>query len=186
MTEANQVAQGCAGASREKYPALMDYITSRQGASWDQFRDDERDAVSGRLDSVANDLRRAQADYGSYPYNSAMKEFLGLDIEKDSRAYYMANQVKYNAALGQARRQVEQMIPERRPLKIVAARCKKTGKPVRTHTFIGPDQIMIEGASLSLQNGRVRVRLSYGFSLETIMVKAALAMKAGVPYGEEP
>jgi hypothetical protein len=186
MTEANQVAQGCAGASREKYPALMDYIASRQGASWDQCRDDERDAEGGRLNSVADDLRRAETDFGRYPYNDAMKEFLGLDIEKDSRAYYMATKVKYSAALGEARRQVEQMIPERRPLKIVAARCKKTGKPVRTHTFIGPDQIMIEGASLSLQNGRVRVRLSYGFSLETIMVKAALAMKAGVPYGEEP
>ena len=68
-----------------KYPALMAYIADRnnlaKAANWcRQLRLDEEEARIGtvNLAEVAQQMTQAQAEYGAYPYNSAMGTFLGL------------------------------------------------------------------------------------------------------------
>lgn len=173
----------------ERYPALMAYIASRSAEPkwYDQLRADEAEAFAGGLADVAAQLKQAQADYGAYPYNSAMGEFLGLplrDNHQPAHGYYMAGKVADHFALGEATREVERLIANLKPLRVVAARSKADGKPCRFHVFGGPNQIKIEGAEIVASNGKVRVRLSSNWSTETAMVKAAAALRSGQPYGE--
>jgi len=176
-------------SAAERYPALMAYIASRSAAAkwYDQMKADEAEAFAGGLADVAAQLKQAQADYGAYPYNSAMGEFLGLplrDNHEPAHGYYMAGKVADYFALGEATREVERLITHRKPLRVVAARSKADNKPVRFHAFAGPEQIKIEGGDIVASNGKVRVRLSSNWSTETAMVKAAAALRSGQPYGE--
>ena len=172
----------------ERYPALMAYIASRSAEPkwYDQLRADEAEAFAGGLADVAAQLKQAQADYGAYPYNSAMGEFLGLplrDNREPAHGYYMAGKVADYFTLGEATREVERLIAERRPLRVVAARSKADRKPCRFYTFIGPEQVKLEGNELVARNGKVRVRLASNWSTETAMVKAAAALRTGQHYG---
>jgi hypothetical protein len=178
--------------ARAKYPALMTYIEDRSGvtgaAKWDRLREDERAAHAGDLADVATQLAQAQADYGQYPYNSAMGEFLGLPLGANTEpafGYYMAGKVLDHHRLGEATREAERLIAEGKPLYIVAARCKTTRKPVRLHTFKGPEQVKIIGASVQVSNGKRRGTLTSNWSIETAIVRAAEALRTGRPYGEE-
>ena len=188
--------------ARETYPALMAYIDSRNALpttarGTDQLRLDEAAAAdAGGFADVAAGLERAQADCAAaqapgretYPYDSAMCEWLGLPVNRgtheSTHGYYMASRIRDYAALGTARREAERLIGEGRPLRTVAARAKATGKPVRYRTFVGPDQIKVEGDTVTASNGKVRVRLSSNWSVETCLVRVATALRTGVAYGE--
>ena len=184
--------------AHEKYPALMAYIDSRNAIPkwYDTLCADEAAAVRGELADVAADLTRAQADYAAaqapgrntFPYNSAMGEYLGLPINpgnhEPEHGYYMAACVMSHAAFGVAQREASRLIAEGRPLRIVAARAKATRKPLRFHVFAGPEQIKIEGESAVIHNGKVHGRLSANWSTETCMVALALALRTGAAYGE--
>ena len=175
----------------ERYPALMAYIDARsRAADWfAQLRADEAEADAGGLADVAAQLRQAQADYGRYPYNSAMGEFLGLPLRENgepARGYYMASQVMSHHRLGEARREAERLIAEGRTRRVVAARSRTTRAPVRFHTFAGAEQIRIGtgGSTVAIQNGKMRGTLSSNWSIETTMVRLATALRTGAPYGE--
>lgn len=176
-------------SAQDRYPALMAYITSRSALPkwYDQLKADEAEAFAGGLADVAAQLKQAQADYGSFPYNSAMGEFLGLPLgsnHEPPHGYYMASKVADYSALGKATREVERLVSCLKPLRVVAARSKADGKPVRFHVFGGPQQIRIEGNEVVASNGKVRVRLASNWSTETAMVKVAEALRTGQPYGE--
>lgn len=176
----------------ERYPALMAYIDNRSTRTdmhWTaQLRLDEAEAAKGGLADVAAQLRQAQADYGAYPYNSAMGEFLGLPIRPGNNepphGYYMAGRVMVHHAMGEAQREAERLIAEGKPLRVVAARSKTTRKPVRFHTFVGPEQIRIEHGSVAIWNGKVKGTLSSNWSTETAMVRLAVALRTGAAWGE--
>ncbi len=177
----------------ERYPALMAYIEDRSASTNDmhwceQLRLDTAEAERGGLADVAAQLRQARADYGAYPYNSAMGKFLGLPIRPGNNepphGYYMAGQVMAHYALGEARREAERLIAEGKPLRVVAARCKRTRKPVRFHTFVGPEQVRIEHGAVAIWNGKVKGTLSSSWSVETAMVRLATALRTGVAWGE--
>lgn len=148
--------------STSKYPNLMAYIADRnqlqKSHEWcDQLRKDEELARSGGLREVAEQMRQAQADLGAYPYNRAMGEFLGLPIKgngEPKHGYYMANEIKTHFALGEAQRRAEVLIGEGRPIRFTLAHSKKTGKPIRFATFQGPEQIKVDGRTVSLNNGK--------------------------------
>ncbi len=173
------------------YPALMAYITDRsrdeQASHWcNRLREDEAAARLGEFADVVADLRRAEADYGSYPSNAGMGRFLDLPLDaanEPPHGYYMARQVAAHYSLGVATREADELIKANRPLKIVAARSKATGKPVRFHTFVGPEQVRIEGNCVVIRNGKVRGRLESNWSVETALQRAAEAMRTGVAYG---
>lgn len=172
-----------------KYPALMAYIASRSAMKpwYDQLRADEAEAVAGGLGDVAAQLRQAQADYGSYPYNSAMGKFLGLplrDNHEPAHGYYMANQIMAYHAMGEARREAERLIVEGKPLRVVAAKSKATGKGCRFHVFQGPEQIRVEGGAIVLNNGKRKGTLTSNWSVETAVVKLVAALRSGAAYGE--
>lgn len=176
-------------SAQERYPALMAYIASRSALPkwYDALKADEAEAFAGGLADVAAQLKQAQADYGSYPYNSAMGEFLGLPLganNEPAHGYYMAGKVADYYTLGEATREVERLIANLKPLRVVAARSKSDGKPVRFHVFGGPQQIRIEGNEIVASNGKVRVRLASNWSTETAMAKVATALRTGQPYGE--
>ena len=173
----------------ERYPALMAYIATRSAVRpWhDQLGEDKRAALRGELADVAADLRRAQADYGKYPYNSAMGEFLGLGLRENHEpphGYYMASQVMSYFALGEAEREARALVEQGKTLKLVAARAKATRKPVRFHAFTGPAQIQIGEGCVTLANGKVRATLSGGYSVESVMQNLAAALRTGAAYGE--
>lgn len=175
--------------ANEKYPALMAYIASRSAVKpwYDQLRADEAEAVAGGLGDVAAQLRQAQADYGRYPYNSAMGEFLGLplrDSGEPAHGYYMANQVMAYHAMGEAQREAERLIAEGRPLRVVAAKSKATGKACRFHVFQGPEQIRVAGGAIMLNNGKRKGTLSSNWGVETAVVKLVAALRSGAAYGE--
>ena len=176
--------------ARAKYPVLMDYIATRSAVQpwYDQLNADKAAAFAGQFADVAAQLRQAQQDYGRYPYNSAMGEFLGLPLRDNgepSHGYYMAGQVKDYHAMGEATREAERLIAEGKPLYIVAARCKKTRRPVRLHTFIGPQQVRIMGTVFEVSNGKHRGTISSNWSTETAIVRLATALRTGAPYGED-
>jgi hypothetical protein len=139
------------------------------------------------MTAVAADLKRAKADYGKYPYNLAMGQFLGLPIREGNNepphGYYMACCVESYYALGVARREAERLIAEGRELLIVAARSSKTRRPIRFQRFRGPDQIRIEGNTAVLSNGKVRATLRGNWSTETCMEAIATALRTGAHYG---
>lgn len=175
--------------ARAKYPALMAYIESRSAIPkwYDTLRQDEADARDGKLAEVAQQLAQAQADHGSYPYNSAMGEFLGLplrDNHEPAHGYYMACGVLSHHRLGEATREAEVLIAMGRPLYIVAARSKATRKPVRLHTFKGVAQIRINGTIAEISNGKRKGTLRSNWSVETAIARLAIALRTGQPYGE--
>ena len=106
--------------ARARYPALMAYIEDRNrldgaGAWCDQLRKDKAEAEAGGLSDVARELRQAQADLGSYPYNRDMGAFLGLTIENNNEprhGYYMACGVMASHAMGEARRTPEALFDQ--------------------------------------------------------------------------
>ena len=159
----------------EKYPALMAYIRDRSSGdektAWNILRADEAAAVEGSHVEVAQDLENAQADYAAaqiakggsgYPYNSEMGIFLGLPLRSNHeppRGYYFANQVMKHFRFGAAKREIQSLLANGAPLKIVAARDKASGRPIRFTTY-KPHQIQIEGNSLVCRNDKRSVRLS--------------------------
>lgn len=176
---------------QERYPALMAYIEDRSGregaAKWNGFYEDKRAAEAGGFADVVGQLRQAQADYGKYPYNSAMGEFLGLPLRENHEpavGYYMASQIMVYHAYGVAKREAERLIAEGRTLRVVAARSRTTRKPVRFHAFAGPEQIRIEPGHVAISNGKVKGTLSSNWSLETTMERLAAALRTGAAYGE--
>ena len=184
--------------AHEKYPALMAYIDSRNAIPkwYDTLCADKAAAVRGEVADVATDLTRAQADYAAaqapghstFPYNSAMGEYLGLPIRpgnhEPEHGYYMACRVMDRAALGVAQREAAALIAAGKPLRVVFARTQGTRKPIRFHTFTGPDQIKVDGGTVALFNGKVRGRLASNWSTETCLVKLVAALQTGAAYGE--
>jgi hypothetical protein len=185
----------------EKYPALMAYIRDRSSAdertAWNMLRADEAAAIEGSYLEVAQDLENAQADYATaqmakggsgYPYNSDMGIFLGLPLRSNHEpplGYYFASQVMKHFRFGVARREVQSLLEGGAYLKIVAARDKATGMPIRFATF-KPHQIQIEGSAIVCRNDKRSVRLSSNWSIETALQKVAEALRTGKHYGYEP
>jgi hypothetical protein len=140
----------------EKYPALMAYIADRsskdENTAWNMLRLDEAAAVQGDYAEVAQELENAQSDYAAsqiakggsgYPYNSEMGIFLGLPLRSNHeppRGYYFANQLMKHSRFGAARREVEALLANGAHLKVVAARDKTSGRPIRFTTY-KPHQI---------------------------------------------
>jgi hypothetical protein len=175
-----------------KYPALMCYIADRNSAQTSkewcaQLRLDEETARCGGLSEVAEQMKQAQADYGSYPYNSAMGEFLGLPIKpgngEPEHGYYMASGVMKHYMLGVAQRRAAALIADGKAVRFVLARNKKTGQPIRFATFQGEAQIMVAGRNVELSNGRRKVTLSSNWSVETCLVGLVQHLETGEPYG---
>jgi hypothetical protein len=185
----------------ERWPNLMAYIDNRNGelqtaAHWcAQLRVDEAAALKGGYADIARELEAAQAAYAEsrrtlgkteYPCNSAMGEFLGLPLganHEPRHGYYMACQVAEAYRTGEAQRAVAAMIEGRRPLRLVAARDKATRRPVRFHTFTGPEQIKIEGNTVTCTNDKRRVRLFPNWSQSSCLVAVRRAMRTGEHYG---
>ena len=196
--------------NKHRYPALMAYILDRSAlpdpnpfgfkerpaSEWcAQLRTDEALARAGGFADMAADLGQAQADYAAaqpsgrdtFPYNRAMGAFLGLPLDRGGEppcGYYMASCATSHWRLGEAQRKAQASIDAGRSLRIVAARSKADHKPVRCYTFRGPDQIVINGISATLSNGRLRVSLSSNGSTESCIVALAHALETGLPYGE--
>lgn len=174
----------------QKYPALMAYIETRSALPkwYDQLRSDEAAATSGAFEDVAAEMQQADTDFGSYPYNAEMGRFLGLPIRAGNNepphGYYMARQVSRHYALGVAQRRAEELIAEGKPLRIVLARAKSTGAPVRFATFAGPEQIILTGGAVTIKNGKRAGKLSSNWSVETCLQKLVLALETGAAYGE--
>jgi hypothetical protein len=185
----------------DKYPALMAYIKERSSkdekTAWNILRSDEAAAVQGDYADVAQELENAQADYAAaqiakggsgYPYNSEMGIFLGLPLRSNHeppRGYYFANQVMKHFQLGAATREVESLLANGAHLKIVAARGKATGRPIRFTTY-KPHQIQIEGNTIVCRNDKRSVRLSSNWSIETALQKVAEALRTGRHFGYDP
>lgn len=174
------------------YPALMAYIESRNlietSDEWcGQLRLDECAAIQGEFAEVAAELAQAKADFGSYPYNRAMGEFLGLAVKSNGdpkHGYYMACRVENHHALGVASRRAVELVAEGRELRIVTAKSKATGKGVRFARFKGVEQIVLSSQDVSLNNGKVCVRLSSNWSIETCLEAVVRALESGLAYGE--
>jgi hypothetical protein len=178
----------------DKYPALMAYIKERSSedetTAWNMLRSDEAAAVQGDYADVAQELENAQADYAAaqiakggsgYPYNSEMGIFLGLPLRSNHeppRGYYFASQVMKHFQLGAAKREVESLLANGEHLKIVAARDKASGRPIRFTTY-KPHQIQIEGNTIVCRNDKRSVRLSSNWSIETALQKVAEALRTG-------
>ena len=182
-----------------KYPALMAYILDRNkletSGQWcGQLRLDEETARTGGLSEVAEQLEQAQTDYATeqrakgyteYPYNSAMGTFLGLALKGNNEpehGYYMAGGVMHHYALGVAQRRAAQLIDEPgRVIRVVLAKDKKTGQPIRFATFQGSNQIIVEGETYRLTNGKRTMRLSSNWSTETAIVNLVKHLESGEP-----
>lgn len=183
---------------QEKYPVLMAYITERSSepekTAWNTLRADEAAAVRGEYAEVAKQLETAQSDYAAaqlargesgFPYNSEMGIFLGLPLRSNSeppRGYYFASQVTRHFRFGVAKREVESLLAGGAYLKIVGARDKATGTPIRFTTYKA-HQIHIEGNAIVCRNDKKSVRLSSTWSIETALQKAAEALRTGKHYG---
>jgi hypothetical protein len=186
----------------KQWPNLMAYIDNRNGelqtvAHWcDQLRVDEAAALKGGYADITRELDAATTAYAEsqrakgqseYPYNSAMGEFLGLPLganHEPRHGYYMACQVAEAYRTGEAQRAVAAMIEGRKPLRLVAARDKTTRKPIRFHTFTGPEEIKIEGNAVTCINAKRRIRLSSNWSQSHCLVAVRRAMRTGEAYGE--
>ncbi len=182
----------------DKYPSLMAYIKERSSTdektAWSMLRSDEAAAVQGGYAEVALELESAQADYAAaqitkggsgYPYNSDMGIFLGLPLRSNHEppcGYYFAGQVMRHFRFGAAKRQVEALLAGGSHLKIVAARDKTTGRPIRFTTY-KPHQIQIEGDTIVCHNDKQSVRLTSNWSIETALQKVAEALRTGKHYG---
>ena len=185
----------------DKYPALMAYIRDRsdqdEKMAWNMLRADEAAAVEGGHAGVAQDLENAQADYAAaqiaegrsgYPYNSDMGIFLGLPLRSNHeppRGYYFASQVMRHFRLGAAKREVQCLLEGGAHLKIVTARDKATGRPIRFTTFRS-HQVHIEGNAIFCRNDKRSVRLSSNWSIETAVQKLAEALRTGKHYDYDP
>lgn len=183
---------------QEKYPVLMAYIAERSSqaekTAWTTLRVDEAAAVRGEYAQVAQQLENAQSDYtvaqlargeSGFPYNSAMGIFLGLPLRTNNeppRGYYFASQVTRHFRFGVAKREVESLLADGAYLKIVAARDKATGAPIR-FTIYKAHQIHIEGNAIVCRNDKKSVRLSSKWSIETALQKVADALRTGKHYG---
>jgi hypothetical protein len=176
-----------------KYPALMAYVADRnklaKADDWcRQLRIDEEAARIGAVDlaEVAQQMKQAQADYGAYPYNSAMGTFLGLPLKENGEpdhGYYMANGVQKHHALGVAQRRASELIEQGGVVRFILARNKKTGEPIHFATFQGQGQIKVEGQTVALNNGKRKVTLSSNYSTETCIVGLVQHLETGEPYG---
>jgi hypothetical protein len=114
-----------------------------------------------------------------------MGRFLGLELRDNhepGHGYYMASKVQDAYEYGIARRLVEAAIAQGKPLKIVAARDKATRKPIRFHTFAGPDQIKIVGTTVECVNEKRRVRLSSNWSEAACIESVRRAIESGTAY----
>jgi hypothetical protein len=185
----------------DKDPALMAYIADRSNQDekivWNTLRADEAAAVQGNYAEVARELEDAQADYAvaqtakgrsGYPYNSEMGIFLGLPLRSNHeppRGYYFASQVMCHFRLGAAKREIGSLLSNGAHLKVVVARDKATGRPIR-FTVYKPHQIQIEGDSIVCRNDKRLVRLSSNWSIETALQKVAEALRTGKHYGYVP
>ena len=164
---------------------------------WNTLRADEAAAVEGGYVEVAQDLENAQTDYAAaqivkgqngYPYNSDMGIFLGLPLRSNHeppRGYYFASQVMRHFRLGAAKREVQCMLEGGAHLKIVTARDKATGRPIRFTTFKS-HQVHIEGNAIVCRNDKRSVRLSSNWSIEMALQKVAEALRTGKHYGYDP
>jgi hypothetical protein len=189
---------------QEKYPALMAYIADRsqddgKASLWcSRLREDEHAAYEGKLADVVADFEKALADYAvsqkakgltTYPYNRDMGLFLGLPINPGNSeppcGYYMARGVLSHFRLGMFSREVKTLLDDGAHLKLVAARDKKTGRPIRFDTF-KPHQVLIEFDKIVCRNDRKQIRLSSNWSIETALEKAAEALRTGKHYGYDP
>jgi hypothetical protein len=88
--------------------------------------------------------------------------FLGLPLRSNHEpplGYYIASQVMKHFRFGATRREVASLLAGAAHLKIVAARDKASGRPIRFTTY-KPHQIQIEGNSLVCRNDKRSVRLS--------------------------
>jgi hypothetical protein len=184
-----------------KYPVLMAYIADRsckeEKTAWNTLRADEAAAVQGEYAEVAQDLENAQADYATaqiakgesgFPYNSEMGIFLGLPLRSNHeppRGYYFASQVMKHFQLGAAKREVQSLLEGGAHLKIVTARDKATGRPIRFTTY-KPHQVQIVGNTIVCRNDKRSIRLSSNWSIETALQKVAEALRTGKHYGYEP
>jgi hypothetical protein len=184
-----------------KYPALMAYIAVRSSkdekTAWNMLRADEAAAVEGEYAEVAQDLENAQADYAAaqiakggsgFPYNSDLGLFLGLPRRSNHEpplGYYFASQVMKHFRFGAAKREVQSLLEGGAHLKIVAARDKTTGRPIRFTTY-KPHQIQIEGNTIVCRNDKRSIRLSSNWSIETALQKVAEALRTGRHYGYDP
>jgi hypothetical protein len=184
-----------------KYPALMAYIADRSSkdekTAWNMLRADEAAAVEGEYAEVAQDLENAQADYAAaqiakggsgFPYNSDLGLFLGLPLRSNHEpplGYYFASQVMKHFRFGAAKREVQSLLEGGAHLKIVAARDKTTGRPIRFTTY-KPHQIQIEGNTIVGRNDKRSIRLSSNWSIETALQKVAEALRMGRHYGYDP
>jgi hypothetical protein len=181
------------------YPALTEYIAERsnvtKASDWcAQLRLDQAQAYNGGFADVAEQLLLAQADYKAqqtakgfdgFPYNRAMGEFLGLPIRGNNEpphGYYMATQVTTHFRLGAAVREVKELLASGAYLRLVAAKSKETGEPIRFTNYLS-HQVQIDGDGVVLTNNRKRVRLSSNWSTETCMEAVAVALRTGEPYG---
>jgi hypothetical protein len=86
---------------------------------------------------------------------------------------------------GAAKREVQSLLEGGAHLKIVAARDKATGRPIRITTY-KPHQIQIEGNMVVCRNDKMCVRLSSNWSIETALQKVAEALRTGKHYGYDP
>lgn len=187
--------------TQENYPILMGYIAARSSmpgkTAWDQLRKDEAAALGGEFRELATELERAIADFAvsqaakgesTYPYNSSMGLFLGLPLcanHEPPVAYYFARQVTHHFHLGSAQREIQSLLAAGATLKVVTARSKTTGEPVRFATFL-PHQIQIEGNAIVCQNSKKRIRLASNWSIETALQTAVTALRSGQYYGYSP
>jgi hypothetical protein len=186
---------------KDMYPALMAYIRDRSSrderTSWNMLRADEAAAVEGEYAEVAQDLENAQADYAAaqiatggsgFPYNSDLGLFLGLPLRSNHEpplGYYFASQVMKHFRFGAAKREVQSLLEGGAHLKIVAARDKATGRPIRFTTY-KPHQIQIEGNTIVCRNDKRSIRLSSNWSIETALQKVAEALRTGRHYAYDP
>lgn len=185
----------------ERYPVLMRYIAERSNLptkdAWEQFRKDEASALAGEFGELAADLERAIGDFGvaqaakgesPYPYNSSMGLFLGLPLRENHEppvGYYFARQVTNHFLLGSAQREIQALLAQGATLKVVAARSKQTGEPIRFTTFLA-HQVQIDGNAIVCRNSRKHIRLSSNWSIETALQTAAAALRSGAYYGYRP
>jgi hypothetical protein len=114
--------------------------------------------------------------------------FLGLPLRSNHeppRGYYFANQVMKHFRFGAAEREVEFLLAHGAHLKIVAARDKASGRPIRFTTYKS-HQIQIEGNSVVCCNDKRSVRLSSELVDRTTLRKMAEALRTGNHYGYDP
>lgn len=176
---------------------IRDSSSQDEKTAWNMLRADEAAAVQGNYEEVAQDLESAQADYAAaevakggsgYPYNSEMGIFLGLPLRSNNeppRGYYFASQVMKHFRLGVAKRGVQSLLEGGAHLKIVRARDKATGWPIRFTTY-KPHQVHIDGNTIVCRNDKRSIQLSSNWSIETALQKVAEALRTGKHHGYDP